>query len=420
MKPNPPRPPPPPPPPVVGKPKAAQSQSRRKVWAKDSTSTWVIGEVVQEIANSVEVGVPNGTVVTVASKDIFEVNPSVTDDMTALRYLHEPGILVNLKERYADRKIYTYMASALLAVNPFTSIPHPSMTDYVAGNGANNPPHPYAIAENCYRNLLVLRKNQSVVISGESGAGKTETAKIIVKYLAERNRAVASTSANAPKRRTSISGDELYHKLNRVSPILESFGNAKTTRNHNSSRFGKFMKLNFLFNEQSSKKQSKSMQLTGAMIETYLLEKSRVVFQSDQERNFHIFYALLQAPPQQLAASANLKSQAFRIAKAHSSMTLEETHTLQSVTEALRTIGISDSVIDEIWQILTALLFLCEVSFTEKETGEGPVAAIQNDAHVQTTAKLLGVNADAVRYLVTQREVTARGEKFNVPLTLRE
>lgn len=409
-------PPPPPPPP----PPSAGQHNNKKVWIKDAQDVWIIAESEEEIKGNeseIEVSV-KGRSEKLSAAEIHLPNPSASDDMTALRYLHEPGILENLQLRYKEKKIYTFMAAALIAVNPLQHIPHPSMEDFRNGAGSNAP-HPYAIAETCYKNLLVLGKNQSVVINGESGAGKTETAKIVVKYLAERNRASRSELQSA------VTGDELYEKLSGVSPILESFGNAKTGRNSNSSRFGKFMKLNFLMNQAS--KRQKSMTLIGATIETYLLEKSRVVHQGDGERNFHIFYALLHDVPREMLDNLDLRAAAegFRIARGFQNNRnqdiLEDSHSLQSVTLALQTIGMTSQQIAELWRLLGGLLYLGNIVIEERDSPEGPIAMIHtNHEAVIRCAKLLGVSVEQVRDVLTLREVIARGEKFQVPLTLRE
>jgi myosin heavy subunit len=215
--------------------------------------------------------------------DMHRTNPRVVDDMTSLHEMHEPGILANLEARMAlDPPMpYTFVANVLIAVNPLRRIPMPERDDYIGKKITANPPHPYGIAENSFTNLsqsgvLVKSVNQSIVIGGESGAGKTESCKICLRYLTQRANKDASRAGKT---------DDLDKKLLSSNPILEAYGNAKTHRNPNSSRFGKFMKLQFT--------DDKKFSLYGASIETYLLEKSRVVFQMKGERNYHIFYQII-------------------------------------------------------------------------------------------------------------------------------
>jgi len=215
--------------------------------------------------------------------DQHKLNPSLETDMTSLWYLHEPGILHNLKGRYAETEPYTYVAHLLVAVNPLRPIPMPpmqSVRDAASLSGVD--PHPYAIAESAYRALLLpkaVAQSQSIVVSGESGAGKTESTKIIMRYLAWRAGAGAS---EAP------ASSSFNDRVVQSNPILESLGNAKTQRNHNSSRFGKFIKLAF-----APAPAGTAPLLEGGRIDTYLLEKSRLAYQCTGERNFHIFYEML-------------------------------------------------------------------------------------------------------------------------------
>eukprot|EP00439_Symbiodinium_sp_Y106_P048844 s216_g6.t1 len=186
-------------------------------------------------------------------------------DCTEMVHLDDANILDNLRKRYSKDEIYTYTANVLLAVNPYKS----EMEKYWGKNPGTLPPHPYAIADVAYRRMQRNRKNQALVISGESGAGKTETAKITMHYL---------TSMTDVEH-----GNKIQEKIVKANPILESFGNASTVMNMNSSRFGKYNEM--MFDRVGS--------LVGAGIKTFLLESSRVVFQQHGEKNYHVFYELL-------------------------------------------------------------------------------------------------------------------------------
>jgi myosin heavy subunit len=402
------------------------------VWIRDTETVWSQGTVTSDDGASLQIQTGDDHVLRTTKYEVHLVNPTVVDDMTSLHYLHEPGILSNLNQRYEKDKIYTYIGSALIAINPYKKLPEPRISDYISASSSVNSsssfgPHPFAIAENCYKNLNVLKKNQSIVISGESGAGKTETAKIIIKYLAERN------CLSEEGKKSSNHTYQLYEKLIQMSPILESFGNAKTTRNSNSSRFGKFMKLLYT----SYPLNPKSLELYGAMIETYLLEKSRVVHQSDSEQNFHIFYSLLEALP----SCCNLDGKYYyRIARkegkkgsgnAPSSSGLDPSHGLTAVSEAFLTLGIKKEEINAIWKILAALLYMGNISFEPMDSSEGPIAKVSviPDSTNPTlssinclkyASELLGVDMNSLKLLLTQREMETRGEKFRVSLTCRE
>ena len=194
------------------------------------------------------------------------------DDNTMLTHLNEPNLLENLRARFGKDLIYTYTGSILLAVNPYKAVGlygDDVIAQYRGRPRGANPPHVYAMADRVHRALNAERLNQSIIVSGESGAGKTETCKAVMSFL------LAVRGGDEAQR----DGASLDARILQTSPILEAFGNAKTLRNNNSSRFGKFTKI--LFSEGM---------ICGAMFEHYLLEKARLVDQGVHERNFHIFY----------------------------------------------------------------------------------------------------------------------------------
>jgi hypothetical protein len=236
---------------------------------KNKEAVWAKGKVVgTEGTSRVNVRLDDGggmvSVDMRKVKTLFTVNPKTGyDDMTSLYYLHEPGVSDNLGVRYVEDKIYTYVGRVLVVCNPFHRLEMPNPADYTGKRLDANPPHNYAIADAAYSALKKSggTESQSVIISGESGAGKTESSKIVMRYI---------TSVANP-----MEGEEdLPDRILNANPALEAFGNGTTTRNWNSSRFGKFTQLQF-----------EGADLGGASIQTYLLEKSRVVFQGPKERN---------------------------------------------------------------------------------------------------------------------------------------
>lgn len=205
-------------------------------------------------------------------------NPAIligTNDLTALSYLHEPDVLYNLEVRFKERQIiYTYCGIVLVAINPYQDLPiygSDIISAYRGHSIGELEPHIFVVSEEAYAKLEREKSSISIIVSGESGAGKTVSAKYAMRYFA----AVGGSESET----------KIEQKVLASSPIMEAIGNAKTTRNDNSSRFGKFTKL--MFNNETT-----LMSLTGATMQTYLLEKSRVCFQASGERNYHIFYQL--------------------------------------------------------------------------------------------------------------------------------
>merc|ERR1719195_2517085 len=218
---------------------------------------------------------------TFKSAEVGQVNPpkfEKCEDMANLTFLNDASVYWNLKTRFQAKLIYTYSGLFCIVVNPYKRYPIYTGTVvkmYLGKRRNEVPPHLWAITETAYRNMLTNGKDQSMLITGESGAGKTENTKKVISYLA----AVA-----APKKASATKKVSLEDQIVATNPILESYGNAKTSRNDNSSRFGKFIRIHF----------TSSGKLCGCDIVSYLLEKSRITEQQEVERSYHIFYQLLQ------------------------------------------------------------------------------------------------------------------------------
>ncbi|CAL0326337.1 unnamed protein product [Lupinus luteus] len=255
-----------------------------QVWVEDPEIAWIHGEVT-------EINGKNAKILTIDRKSVVkeissiypkdtEAPPAGVDDMTKLAYLHEPGVLYNLACRFSLNEIYTYTGNILIAVNPFRRLPHlydiHMMEQYKGAAFGELSPHLFAVADTCYRAMINENGSQSILVSGESGAGKTETTKMLMRYLAFMGG------------RSNTEGRTVEQQVLESNPVLEAFGNAKTVKNNNSSRFGKFVEIQF----------DKNGKISGAAIRTYLLERSRVCQVSDPERNYHCFYMLCAAPPE--------------------------------------------------------------------------------------------------------------------------
>merc|ERR1712020_129687 len=230
--------------------------------------------------------------------DIGQVNPrkfEKCEDMANLTYLNDASVFHNLEVRYKAKLIYTYSGLFCVVVNPYKRYPiyTPRVVNLYLGKRKNEvPPHLWAITETAYRNMLTNHKNQSMLITGESGAGKTENTKKVIAYLA----LVATSGKKSKEKKVS-----LEDQIVATNPIMESYGNAKTSRNDNSSRFGKFIRIHF----------TQSGKLAGCDIESYLLEKSRITQQQEVERSYHIFYQMLQPYVGELKGKCHLSDDIY-------------------------------------------------------------------------------------------------------------
>ena len=289
------------------------------------------GDVTIKLKNKKEVAVH--------SSELFAANPAslVCPDNTMLIHLSEATLLQNVRARYAAKDIYTLTGTILLAMNPFESLPIYSeelMGNYKGKSLGREPPHVYGIAEAAYQRLIKTGRSQSIVVSGESGAGKTETNKHLMQYLAWRSRSGGGVST-------------LAEAILQSNPVLEAFGNAKTSRNNNSSRFGKFVKI--LIDEGGL--------IVGARMASYLLEKSRVVFVAEGERNYHVLYHLAAGGSADQRAALGLSGgpTACRYLSFSTVTTLEampDGPMMAELTSALGTCGVSPAEQTDLFALL--------------------------------------------------------------------
>ncbi|XP_063758462.1 unconventional myosin-Va-like isoform X2 [Eleginops maclovinus] len=324
-------------------------------------------------------------------------NPNILvgeNDLTALSYLHEPAVLHNLRVRFVDSKlIYTYCGIVLVAINPYESLPiyeADIINAYSGQNMGDMDPHIFAVAEEAYKQMARDERNQSIIVSGESGAGKTVSAKYAMRYFAM----VSCSSGEA----------NIEERVLASNPIMEALGNAKTTRNDNSSRFGKYIEIGF----------DKKHRIIGANMRTYLLEKSRVVFQAQEERNYHIFY--------QLCASAHLPEfKAFQLGCADDfhctnqgqSPVIEgvdDAKEMSKTRKAFSRLGISESDQMAIYQILAAILHLSNVEVKDQSADKSSI--LPNNVHLMVFCELMGVPCEEMAHWLCHRKLKTTTETY--------
>ncbi|KAM6936965.1 unconventional myosin-Va-like [Xenentodon cancila] len=375
-----------------------------RVWLPDAAEVWRSAELLKDYTPgdlTLSLQLEDGTNVEHKIDRTNSLpplrNPNILvgeNDLTALSYLHEPAVLHNLKVRFIDSKlIYTYCGIVLVAINPYERVPiyEPNIINAYSGqNMGDMDPHIFAVAEEAYKQMSRDQRNQSIIISGESGAGKTVSAKYAMRYFAT----VSCSSGEA----------NIEEQVLASSPIMEAFGNAKTTRNDNSSRFGKYIEIGF----------DKKNCIIGANMRTYLLEKSRVVFQAHGERNYHIFY--------QLCASSHLPEfKAFKLGCAddfHGTNQgqnpviegVDDAKELCSTRRAFSLLGICEKDQMEIYQILSAILHLSNTEVKEQSADKCSISP--DDAHLMVFCELMGVPCDEMAHWFCHRKLKTTIETF--------
>ncbi|OAY34689.1 myosin-6 isoform X2 [Manihot esculenta] len=370
------------------------------VWLEDPVEAWVDGEVVEIKGGDIKVLCTSGKTVVVKASNVYakdtEAPPCGVDDMTKLAYLHEPGVLQNLRSRYDMNEIYTYTGNILIAVNPFRKLPHlydsHMMAQYKGAAFGELSPHPFAVADAAYRLMINDGVSQSILVSGESGAGKTESTKLLMRYLAYMGG------------RAAAEGRTVEQQVLESNPVLEAFGNAKTVRNNNSSRFGKFVEIQF---DQSGR-------ISGAAIRTYLLERSRVCQVSDPERNYHCFYMLCAAPSEDLQRYKLGNPRSFHYLNQSNCYELDGVDDSKEYLEtrrAMEIVGISSDEQDAIFRVVAAILHLGNIEFAKgKEIDSSMPKDEKSRFHLKTAAELLMCDVRALEDSLCKRVIVTRDE----------
>jgi Myosin head (motor domain) len=361
------------------------------------------------------------SVVCMANSWWFSEGGQPPEDLTSLSHLHEPAVVFCLQRRYEQDALYTYTGKILLALNPFRPVENiygeDVMKEYWNVGFAQRPsPHVYAVAEDAYRSVLRSltqhyadphnhRKgqDQSILVSGESGAGKTVTTKIVMQYL-------ATLSQNSDRDRGN--NNSIEAQVLQSNPILESFGNARTIRNDNSSRFGKFIEIQF--NSAGS--------LTSASITTYLLEKVRLIAQTPGERNYHIFYEILSGLSQRerlLLRVGNFTAYDFKMTAVSGTFDRRDGVTdrdaFKELREALDTVGFTAEEQFEIFRVCTALLHASNLSF--QESNDASELDLSNPS-LRCAVDLLGVSVIGLNEACCRFAIEARGETLYKNLSI--
>ncbi|KAG1714829.1 Unconventional myosin-VI [Nymphon striatum] len=418
---------------------------RQKVWAPEDNRGFVLGRIIDigEENISVKLIHENRTI----SAPYDRVYPAEEDDKKdvkdncALMYLNEATLLNNIRLRYDKDQIYTYVANILIAINPYCEIPKLYSLDtiklYQGKSLGVLPPHVFAIADKAFRDMKVLKQSQSIIVSGESGAGKTESTKYILRYLCE------SWGSHA---------GPIEQRILDANPILEAFGNAKTVRNNNSSRFGKFIEIHF---------SDKSI-VVGGYISHYLLEKSRICGPSNDERNYHIFYQLCAGAPESFrkkfhlsnpddfqvkfylkngctqyfcsnptnkSLNANLMSHQHRTKGPLKDPVIDDVKGFSYTDRALSHIGIDEKERMNIYGVVAAVLHLGNIKFEddpEDSRGGCKVSSCSlSELSLTIAANLIGVDKDELRSCLLSRVMQTtkggmKGTVIMVPLKVHE
>lgn len=370
--------------------------AKKACWVPDEKEGYVLGEIKATKGDVVSVGLPGGETKQFRKEQLAQVNPpkyEKTEDMADLTFLNEASVLHNLKQRYYSNLIYTYSGLFCVAINPYKRFPVYTQrcAKLYRGKRRNEvPPHIFAISDGAYVNMLTNSENQSMLITGESGAGKTENTKKVIAYFATVG--ASTKKADDPTQKKGSLEDQVVQ----TNPVLEAFGNAKTVRNDNSSRFGKFIRIHF----------GPSGKLAGADIETYLLEKARVISQQALERSYHIFYQMMSGSvpglKEMLLLSNNIHDYYFVSQGKTTIPGLDDGEELLITDQAFDVLGFTQEEKNDIYKITAAVMHMGGMKF--KQRGREEQAEADGTEEGERVAKLLGCDcADLYKNLLKPR-----------------
>ncbi|XP_077527321.1 myosin heavy chain isoform X14 [Haemaphysalis longicornis] len=359
---------------------------KKMVWVPDEKEGFILGNISSTKGDMVTVDCPGGE--RTIKKDLLQqVNPpkyEKCEDMSNMTYLNDASVLHNLKERYYVNLIYTYSGLFCVAINPYKRFPiyTKRVVDIYKGRRRTEvPPHVFAVSDGAYMDMLANRENQSMLITGESGAGKTENTKKVIAYFAH----VGATSKKEEAPKKESKKGNLEDQVVQTNPVLESFGNAKTVRNDNSSRFGKFIRIHF----------GPMGKLAGADIETYLLEKARVISQQAAERSYHIFYQLMSGKipglKEKLLLSNDIHDYYFVSQGKTEIPGLDDGEELEATDTAFDVLGFTDEEKENIYKVTAAVMHFGCLKFKQRPREEQ--AEADGTEEGERVAHLLGLNA---------------------------
>ncbi|XP_050428408.1 myosin heavy chain, muscle isoform X18 [Adelges cooleyi] len=363
--------------------------AKKACWVPNEEDGFVQGEIRGTKGELVTVALPGGEVKDFKKDQVGQVNPpkfEKCEDMSNLTYLNDASVLYNLKQRYYHKLIYTYSGLFCVAINPYKRFP--VYTNRCAklyrGKRRNEvPPHIFAISDGAYVNMLTNKENQSMLITGESGAGKTENTKKVIAYFA--------TVGASSKKEEEASGavkkkGSLEDQVVQTNPVLEAFGNAKTVRNDNSSRFGKFIRIHF----------GPAGKLAGADIETYLLEKARVISQQSLERSYHIFYQIMSGSVKGVKEMCMLSEDIhdyYYVSQGKTTIPgMDDGEEFSLTDQAFDVLGFSEEEKNDIYKITASVMHMGGMKF--KQRGREEQAEADGTEEGARVAKLLGIDCD--------------------------